>query len=191
MEVLAVLLILAVVSAMVAPTFRSARYDIKQAQAKAAALKVAEATREYYQVSRGQRLKVCFTPESDDGRNIMQEDECQNPAATGIPRKSATTQTTIPSTPNNNAHANDPEAGRLFACGYLSFKDFTSLPYTFCTYRPSGLPDNDNPPADTSVFYAVAYAAGDKAGRKYYKNSNPTGYIYIGGSMDPQDTYDD
>ena len=190
MEVLAVLLILAVVAAMAAPAFRSVRNDMKQSQAKAAALRVAQAAREYYQVSRGQLLQVCFTPTTASGTTIMQSTNCDNPAATGIPRKNTSVQT-VPSTATNGA--NDTQANRLFGCGYLSLKDFASLPYTFCTYRPSGvLPDDGNPVTPVDRFYAVAYGTAD-AGKKYFKGNNTSGplkgYIYVDGDMDPKDTY--
>lgn len=191
MEVLAVIAILATIAAMAAPAFKSVRNDMKQSQAKAAAQKVAEATRAYYQVSRGQLLKVCFTPTTSAGTTIMQNTTCNNPSATGIPRKN-TTEQTVPSTPTNAA--NDTQANRLFGCGYLSSKDFASLPYTFCTYRPSGvLPDDGNVPTVVDRFYAVAYAASDAAGKKYFKGNNASGplkgYIYIDGAMEPKDTY--
>ncbi len=193
MEVLAVLLVLAVVAAMAAPAFRSVRYDVKQSQAKTAALKLAEASREYYQVSRGQLLQVCFTPTTTDGKNIMQSTTCNNPAATGIPRKNTSVQTVGASTGEAANAANHDNAERLFACGYLSAKDFISLPYTFCTFRPTGvLPDDSDPVTPIDRFYAVAYAASDEAGRKYFKNSNTAplkGYIYVDGSMESKDTY--
>ena len=72
MEILAVLLVIAVVVSMAVPVFRSVRYEVKNGQAKTAAKKLADAMRSYYQVSRGLGVQQgCFTPTTTDGRNIV------------------------------------------------------------------------------------------------------------------------
>jgi prepilin-type N-terminal cleavage/methylation domain-containing protein len=186
MEVLAVILVIAVVASMATPAFRSVRHEMKQAQAKTATQKVAEAVKTYYQVSRGQLLQVCFSPTTATGKALMASTSCTNPGATGIPH-SATALQYVPATATNNA--DDTEAGRLFACGYLSYKDFASLPYTFCTYEPTGLPAAEGRVV-TDRIYALAFANSESAGHKYYSVHNtPTGYIYVDGSMDAKDTY--
>ena len=66
MEILAVLLVIAVVVSMAVPVLRSVRYEVKNGQAKNAAHKLAQAVRTYYQVSRGGVPRgQSFTPTAD------------------------------------------------------------------------------------------------------------------------------
>lgn len=181
MEVLAVILVLAVVTTLAAPVFKSVRYEMRQAQAKVAAKKLAEALKTYYQVSRGGKIYACF--DATDADVTQTTTACSNPSATGIP------QTTAPTTLTT--------AKQLFACGYLSSKDFVGLPYTFCTNHDTAKDTVvskgwDMPSWDTSNEYAIAFANDKLAGEKYFKKSGTVlkGYIYIDNSMDPTDTYD-
>lgn len=175
MEVLAVLLVLAVVVSMTAPVLRSARLEIKNAQAKTATKKLAEAVKSYYQNSRGREVQACFTPTTSAGLTVIQTaaSSCVSPSASGKPNKSTTA--TVDST-----------AAPLFACGFLSYKDFVSLPYTFCSYKPATL-TADNPDDLVDRFYAVAYGTTD-AGAKYQPAK---GFIFVDGRMKALDTYDD
>lgn len=174
MEVLAVILMLAVVTTLTAPVFRAVRFEVRQAQAKTAAQKLAESLKTYYQVSRGGRFEACF--QASDTNVTQTSAACDNPAATGIPASSAPSPLTT--------------AQQLFACGFLSSKDFRGLPYTFCTSTTAasavaswtGL---DWAPATNA--YVVAFANDSaKAGSKYYQK----GYIYVSPNMDVLDTYD-
>lgn len=183
MEVLAVIAVLAVVVSFATPVFRAVRFDIRQSQAKTATKKLAEALREYYQVSRGGQFDTCFT--ADDALNFAQGD-CSSPSATGIPNRTAQPPMT--------------DAKQLFACGFLMEKDFRNLPYTFCTSLGTAQADGLFPGGVTETslgatdrIYAVAYGNSSAAGKKYFKTSDaqPTvnGFIYVDGEMTPKDTY--
>ena len=177
MEVLAVILLLAVVVSFATPVFRAVRFDMKQAQAKTAVKKLAEAVRGYYQVSRGGMVNACFT---SGNLNDLVGAACNNPAATGIPQ--TTVQTPLDS------------AAQLFACGFLTVKDFRDLPYTFCTTVASAQAQTDGLfpttlPDPVERFYAVAYANSDSAGKKYFRANNLPGFIYVDAEMTPKDTY--
>lgn len=177
MELLAVLLVIAVVVSMAAPVFRAVRYEIKNSQAKNAAKKMAEAMRSYYQASRGQRLTGCFTPTQAAGENIIltAATKCDSPGATGIPASKSTIATA--------------NVAQLFACGYLSYKDFASLPYEFCAndtnYFPTGW--GTTPSKIWDKIYVVAGGVpADGSGEKFQKSK---GVIYVDGRMQAQDTY--
>lgn len=168
MEVLAVVVLLAMVVSFAAPAYRAVRFDMKHSQAKLAAKKLAEAVRSYYQVSRGGTIQACFRGTDVDG---LAGGTCVNPAATGIP------QTTAPSALNT--------AEQLFACGFLTVKDFKGSPYRFCTYRPEDDIATD-PVGFVSPLYAVVYGTGNAVGSKYVLSK---GYIYVDGTMSAKDTY--
>jgi len=171
MEILAVILLLAVIMSLAIPAFRSVRYEVKNAQAKTATKKLAEAVKRYYQSSRGSVVQACFTPTTDNVIHAAAS-SCVSRAATGKPNRSAVNQ-------------QEATAESLFACGYLSYKDFASLPYTFCTYKPAVL-GTTNPPGFSDRFFAVAYGASAEAGAKYQSSK---GYIYVDGRMSALDTY--
>ena len=173
MEILAVILVIAVVVAMASPVFRAVRFEMRHAQARTGAKKVAEAVKSYYQASRGQVLKGCFSPMEDTIITTGPTD-CNSPAATGKP----------------GSRNDSTDVEQLFACGYLSAKDFTGLPYKFCTYKPTEL-TNAIPTDLVNSFYAVVYAVDDHAGSKYYKAppASLPGYIFVDGRMDVLDTY--
>lgn len=175
MELLAVLLVIAVVVSMAAPVFRAVRYEIKNSQAKNAAKKMAEAMHSYYQASRGYKVTGCFTPTADAGLNVIKTaaSACTSPGATGIPASAG----------------GSVEVSQLFACGYLSYKDFMSLPYEFCTNDTDSFPSGWGTKPDTSVGTVYVLAGGVKAdgsGDKYQKSK---GAIFIDGRMVAQDTY--
>ena len=180
MEILAVLLVIAVVVSMAVPVFRSVRFEIKNGQAKSAAKKLAEAMRSYYQVSRGLGVKrECFTPTSDTGRAVVMAETsaCLSPTSDGIPYQNSTTDDDSRS-----------DISQLFACGYLSYKDFIGLPYEFCACNPvSGGTQpvscqiRESTVRNTPV--VVAYGASG-AGNKYTDSSY---YIFVDQSMKPKD----
>ena len=178
MEILAVLLVIALVASLALPVLRAVRYEVRNSQAKAATLKLAEAVKTYYNVSRGYTIAGCFTPTTSAGKTLIKTaaTACTSPAATGIPNRSATPQTT--------------DVKQLFACGYLTYKDFAGIPYTFCPKAelPSGVTLTEVPSDEVIDSYlARSYGYDDKAGAKYQKTK---GYIYVDAAMKAKDSYD-
>ncbi len=181
MEILAVLLVIAVVVSMAVPVLRSVRYEVKNSQAKTAAHKLAQAVRAYYQVSRGGVPKgQSFTPtESADKTNVVlaTASACASPSETGIPLQKTT---------------GTVEIKQLFACGYLSFKDFISLPYTFtvCDPRPGQVPNDTcklTEATGTNTPIVVVHGA-DGSGDKYDVSKNADYHIYVDQSMKVKDS---
>ncbi|MBE6421197.1 MAG: prepilin-type N-terminal cleavage/methylation domain-containing protein [Elusimicrobiaceae bacterium] len=186
MEMLAVVMVVAVIVSMSVPVFRTVRYEMKNSQAKAAAKKLAESMRSFYQSSRGRLVEsACFNPTDTTGNQLIltQASDCNLDSATGIPNKNVTT-------------AADLE--QLFACGYLSFKDFASLPYHFCTCNPTLSPSGQSSFCSVSEFtstvkpYVVAYGAGKAAGSKFNNNDKAVGgyHIYVDHNMRALDNLD-
>lgn len=171
MEMLAVILVIAVIVSMAAPVFRSVRYEVRNSQAKAAVKKMAEAVKSYYQANRGQKLQGCFTNTTSFG-NI-----CEASGARGIPGSSSS----------------QVGVKNLFTCGYLTRKDFASVPYTFCvnyestiSSLPPGFKALPSGAAEGKIF---AFAGGtDDAGKKY-KSSE--GMIFVDETLTVKDTYGD
>lgn len=183
MEILAVLLVIAVVTSMAVPVFRSVRFEIKNSQAKAAAKKLSEAMRSYYQISRGLGVKQeCFTPSVQAGRTIVMASaaDCVSPTSDGIPYQNSATE-----------NESLPSVSQLFACGYLSYKDFQRLPYEFCTCNPiaGGVQPTkcqiSEAEGDDTPFVVVRGA--DGAGSKYTSSSY---YMYVDQAMRVKDTAD-
>ncbi len=117
MEILAVLLILAVVASFAVPMFRKVRDEVHYQQARSAALKMADAVRSFYQNTKGYYPEGCIGPSSYCvSANEAAKEDCDNVGATGIPSKDSNKKESIE---------------QLFACGYLSAKDFIGLPYEF------------------------------------------------------------
>lgn len=136
MEILAVLLVLAVVISFAMPGIRAVRDEITYHQAKTAAVKMADAVRLYYKDTKG----VTFDPEgptiagktesaSDDSVSAREAAQaaCNTQLLSGIPGANNNVTTTLT---------------QLFACGYLSVKDFEGLPYEFSS-RKDWLEDPD------------------------------------------------
>ncbi len=174
MELLAVLLVIAVVVSMAVPAFRAVRYEIKNSQAKSAAKKMAEAMHIYYQASRGHKVTGCFTPTQDSVIKTAAS-SCTSPGAQGIPAYK-----------NGTGSVN---VAQLFACGYLSFKDFAGLPYQFCANDTTAFPTGWGTKPSTSIGKVYVVAGGvkdDGAGEKYQKSK---GVIFVDGRMVAQDTY--
>ena len=181
MEILAVLLVIAVVVSMAVPVLRSVRYEVKNGQAKTAAHKLAQAVRAYYQVSRGGVPRgQSFTPTvAADKTNVVlaAASACVAPSETGIPLQK--TNGTV-------------EIKQLFACGYLSFKDFISLPYTFmvCDPRPGEVPNETcrlTEATGTNTPIVVVLGA-DGSGDKYDASKNAAYHIYVDQSMKVKDS---
>lgn len=175
MEILAVLLVIAVVVSMAVPVLRSVRYEVKNGQAKNAAHKLAQAVRTYYQVSRGGVPRgQSFTPTADSDIVLAAPSACVAPSETGIPLQKTT---------------GSVEIKQLFACGYLSFKDFVSLPYTFtvCDPRPGQVPNDTCKLSEaTGTNTPIVVVKGvDGAGDKY---KNADYYIYVDQSLKVKDS---
>jgi prepilin-type N-terminal cleavage/methylation domain-containing protein len=163
MEVLAVLLLIAVVLTLAVPTLRAIRQDMRNQQARAAMKKMAEALDTFYVETRGGKISQgCFTP--DDG-TINSTDNCVA-GASGKPNG------------NQSFHFK-----QLFACGYLEAKDFVSLPYKFCNYIQPGI----SCPVPSEEGNDLVIAVGlDGAGTKYQSDK---GCMYVGVKRRVADTY--
>lgn len=117
MEILAVLLVIAVLASFVVPVVRTVMAEIRYHQAKVAGIKMAEAIRIFYKDSRGYRIGG-YIYGTEAGTTIATSAEaCNNPAVSGIPSESG---------------GNSVDVEQLFYCNYLSAKDFSGLSdYTF------------------------------------------------------------
>lgn len=122
MEILAVMLVIAVIASFLVPAVRSARAEVAYQRAKAAAIKMAEAMRSYYRDSKGYLFD---TNSSVTGTTALTVSGCpsDSPARTGI----INTGTKVPR-----------NVKELFDCNYLTWKDFQGLPYTFTPTATSG-----------------------------------------------------
>lgn len=160
MEILFVLLVIALIVSFALPALRSVRYDIRNSRAKAAVKKLAEARRSYYQYMRGGRVQngAAFNAETTS----MQNATCTNLRASGKPGSSS-----------------DAVAiSELFGCGFLNWKDFVGLPYTF--YICDLDEDSGSAPCLATGIYAGA-VGNSSAGSKY---NNPSKYyIYVDETM--------
>ncbi len=181
MEMLAVILLIAVVVSMAVPVFRTVRYEVKNSQAKTAARKLAEAMRSYYQVSRGLGVKQeCFSPTTSSGKSLVltAASNCASPTSDGIPYQNTSV-----------TNASRPSVGQLFACGYLSSRDFLGIPYEFCTCNPIA---GGAQPTQCQISEAtgtntpfVVLRGVSGAGSQFTKASY---HIYVDQSMVAQDT---
>lgn len=121
MEVLAVLMIVALIASMAVPVFRYVRREMRYNQTRAAATKMADALRSYYQETKGRYItQECFTGDTDT--NVVLATSCDDVSKSGIP----------------GSYSGTGAVSQLFACGYLNFRDFAGLPYTFCVCNPNG-----------------------------------------------------
>lgn len=118
MEILAVLLVLAVIASFAAPMVRRVRDEVRYQQARSAALKMADAIRSYYQNTKGYYPEGCIGPTPCTSAETAAGQTCSNVAATGIPSTATTKSVSI---------------AQLFACDYLNAKDFAGLPYSFAS----------------------------------------------------------
>ena len=129
MEILAVLLVIAVLASFAVPMFRSVTVEVRYQRAKVAAVKLAEAIRIFYTDTKGFRIDGDMVG-TDVGSWVAQADSCQNPAMLGIPPYQVGT-----------GSVGTSDVSQLFFCNYLSSKDFTGLNYRFspqyCLDRPA------------------------------------------------------
>ena len=132
MEVLAVILILAVIGGFAVPAFRSIRADIQARRARTAVQLLRDATLQMrahtgvdlaYDNPDLDQESTSFNPSDPDATAILYAADCQEQTATGIP-------------PARLAAAQAPLAiSNLFACGYLNPKDFKGLPFEFSVFH--------------------------------------------------------
>jgi len=167
-EILFVLLIIALIVGMALPGFRAVRYDIKNSRAKGALKKLAEARRTFYQNTKGWNIQNDATFTGADAKTYASQ-TCNNPSSTGVP---ASTYSKISVSP-----------AQLFACGFLDWKDFAALPYTFyiCD-RDHGA--ETGPCNTTGLIVGAIGISKAEAGAKYqYEASNCKYWMHV-----PEDT---
>lgn len=119
MEILAVMLVIAVVASFAMPVIRSVRAETRYQRAKSAALKMAEAQRTFYRSTKGHL--IVGNVQGVNIPSVVAQTTCSNPGSTGIPAQIEGQYT----------NESQDDIAQLFACDYLSPKDFVGLPYTF------------------------------------------------------------
>lgn len=127
MEVLAVLMLVALVTSFAVPMYRVARQDMRYNQAQGAAKKLAEAMRMYYTRTQGYTITdtdpVNSSFDGINGTGVMFSKNCDATATSGIP---------------SHATKAAKNVDNLFGCGYLVGKDFAGLPFEFAICNPRG-----------------------------------------------------
>ena len=119
MEILAVLLVIAVLASFAVPAVRSIMAQVRYQRAKVAGAKLAEAIRVFYTDSKGYRITGSISGANIGTTIAASATDCANPAISGIP-------------PYETANAGDIDVSQLFYCNYLAVKDFQGLAsYTF------------------------------------------------------------
>lgn len=172
MEVLFVLLIVALVASFAVPAIRSVRYDVRNSQAKTALKKLLAARRSFYQNTKGGSFEQEPSFQAKDAQSFAAEACTQ--ASTGIPRDGKLL--------NSNIH-------QLFACGYLNWKDFASLPYTFFLCNPQTATAGTCQIKDNTGEQIAAYAMANDtklAGKKYQYLSDGNTHYYMAVGWDGQ-----
>lgn len=167
MEVLAVLLLLAVIASLAVPGIRAVRFEVKNSQAKAAAKKLIEAINNYRRVSRGGTVEF-----PEEGFTGVFDTSCTSAINTGIPGQAAGVSLSVE---------------QMVACGFLSPKDFQGLPYKF--YYGSTIPAE----VVTSILdksgnvSLLVLAANEKAGPKFYDKDDVKYAIYVDDRLEPKE----
>ena len=132
MEILAVLLVIAVIASFAVPLIKSVRREMQYQKAKAAGVQLAEAVRSFYADSKG-----CFVfHDAESDQSVFYGADAaggscpnNNPVKTGVPNYCP------------EGAAGGPQA--VFACGYLSPKIFVDLPYNFKVLDPRNNYEDD------------------------------------------------
>lgn len=168
MEILFVLLVIALVVSFAVPAIRSVRYDVYNSRAKAALKKLAEARRSYYQQTKGSDITTGSFAASLAGTYAGQT--CLDVAASGIP-----------------GSRNFSSVNQLFACGFLDWKDFDGLPYTFriCSLGTTSASAPCKSLDTTNSIVYVGALGNDDAGDKYKSASNY--FMSVGADMQVRD----
>lgn len=160
MEILAVILVIAVVVSLAVPIFRAVRFDLRNAQAKGSLKKLDQAIRTFYQDSRGSNITpTCFSGVAgvaNCSNAPLSSSACTNRGATGIPSQTVAPRSLV---------------DELFGCGYLNPKDFAGLPYKFHVCIPNDGGNNAECSLPLVNSYAVATGVDvARAGKKYIQN---------------------
>lgn len=168
MEILFVLLVIALVVSFAVPAIRSVRYDVYNSRAKTALRKLAEARRSYYQQTKGSDITTGSFAASLAGTYAGQT--CLDVAASGIPGSRTTSS-----------------VAQLFACGFLDWKDFDGLPYTFyiCSLGTTSASAPCKSLDTTNSIVYVGALGNNDAGDKYKSASNY--FMSIGMDMQVRD----
>ncbi len=117
MELLAVIMMIALIASFAVPAYRSIRAERQFRRARSAAVLLLEGIRQAKQkTGRPLPSPTDFTPTT----GIPSTDGCTDDAATGIPRRS-----------NIRRNGENYKIEELFACGYVNSRDFEKLPYKF------------------------------------------------------------
>lgn len=124
MEILAVLLVIAVIASFAVPLIQSVRRDVRLQKAKAAGIELAEAVRSFYTDTKG-----CLATTDDNSFQGAQT----APAEVGACPATHPIKTGIPP---GNGICSETNARIVFACDYISSKMFVDLPYEFKIYDP-------------------------------------------------------
>ena len=128
MEMLAVLLVIAVIASLTVPLMQSVRRDMRYQKAKAAGMQLAEAIRSFYTDTKG---CLPITPAESSG--FYAPDAAD--ATVCPPNHTISTGVRNQCGEDNGLHERI-----VFACNYVSPKMFVDLPYRFQVMdpRPSG-----------------------------------------------------
>ncbi len=125
MEVLAVLLVIAVVASFAIPVVESVVEEMNYRKAQVAAAKLSEAVRTFYRESKGHKIGSGGINDSFLGMDAINfRGSCNSPALTGVPAFEASS-------------GGDVGVEQLFLCEYLSAKDFAGLNYQFTVLQSS------------------------------------------------------
>lgn len=167
MEILAVLLIIAVILSFAIPAYNSIRFDQRNNLAKEGVKRLSEAIRSYYQNTKGVQITGHFT-----GTGLGAVPACNDLSSSGVPGRGKT-----------------ENIMQLFACGYLSGAEYSELPYTFY----SCLDPNTHNTTCHGRPYAVAVGTTETAaGKKYIKKYNDVPYyIYLDDALRVTDNSND
>ena len=155
MELLAVIMLIALIASFAVPAYRSIRAERQFRRARSAAVLLLEGIRQAKQkTGRPLRTNTDFTPTDGIPYNTA---GCTDDAATGIPRRS-----------NLQRNGADYTIEELFACGYVNSRDFEKLPYSF-TYTYGG------PDAPSYITFTGIDGAGKYEDRSFkYENEKIT-----------------
>ena len=178
MEILFVVMFVALLITLAAPSFRAVRFDIKNARAQTALKKLVEARLSFYQYTRGADIKTTggnqhSSFQGTDAKNLATPTDllkCTDFAASGVPSSS---------TPQSE------DIRQLFLCKFLDWRDFQGLPYEFHNCDPK----NANPSAPcVKGAYAVARGVSrSQVGQKYDPEDGY--YMYIGADRKVKEEY--
>jgi len=117
MEILAVLLVIAVLASFAVPMVRSVMAEVRYRRARVAGARMAEAIRAFFTDSKGFHITGSINGLAA-AEIISSDSDCENPALDGLP-------------PYDTATSGDIGVEQLFHCNYLTGKDFAGLNYNF------------------------------------------------------------